>query len=83
MSHENMRAIDEALRGLSVDDKIAALILSLIEYRPDAVGAVVSLIATIGVMTRGLSQTNQVMLAELLRDCADRVERRRQVVPIG
>lgn len=83
MSHENMRAIDEMLRGMPVDDKIAMLIISLIEFRPGAVDVVLSLIATIGVMTRGLSREKQVMLSELLRDLADRVEHRREKVPIG
>jgi hypothetical protein len=83
MSPENLRTIDDALRGMPLDDKIAALIISCIEYRPDAVGAVLSLIATINVMTRGMSQQKQIMLAELLRDCADGVEHRRQKLPIG
>jgi hypothetical protein len=83
MQPENMRTIDITLRDMPLDDRIASLIISCVEYRPDAVGAVISLIATIGVMTRRLSQTNQIMLAELLRDCADHVEHRRQVIRVN
>jgi hypothetical protein len=79
----NARKIHNTLRVLPVDDRVAALVVSLIERRPDAVDSVLSLIAAIGVLTRGLSLVNRFALAEAMRDCADVIERpRREVVRI-
>ena len=35
-SHKNMRAIDEALRDLPVEDRLSALLVSIIECNPNA-----------------------------------------------
>jgi hypothetical protein len=72
----NARKIHSMLRGLSTDDKVAALVVSLIERRPDAVDSTLSLIAAIGVLTRNLSLVNRYALSEAMRDCADMVEHR-------
>jgi hypothetical protein len=79
MSRDNVRAIHKMLCGLPLDDRLAALIVSLIERKPDAVDSVLSLIAVIGVMTRGLGVIKSFALAEALRDCADVIERRREL----
>jgi hypothetical protein len=76
MSPQNARAIDDALGDLPLDDRLAALLVSIITRRLQAVDAVVSMVAVIGAMTRGLSVANWFALAELLRDCADTIERR-------
>ena len=51
MSHDNMQAIDTALRDLSLDDRIAALVLNIIERR-EGVEAMSSLVAVIGAMSK-------------------------------
>lgn len=83
MSPEGNRAVDAALAGLSVDDRIAALVVSILTRRPQAVRAVLLMIAATVSLTRGLSHRDKVMLAECMRDAADETERRREKVAVG
>jgi hypothetical protein len=76
MQLENMRVIDATLRNMPADDRVAALIVACVEYRPHVIGAILTLISTIKVMARALPQTCRIALAENLRDLADEVERR-------
>lgn len=82
MSPENVRAVDQALGDPPLDDRVAALVVSTITRRPQAVPAIFSMIATATAMTRELPLTNRVQLAEIMLDAADEIERRRQVVHI-
>lgn len=74
MSHDNMQAIDTALRDLSLDDRIAALVLNIIERR-EGVEAMSSLVAVIGAMSKSQLLTQRFAIAEMLRDTADVIER--------
>lgn len=82
MSPDQARAVDQVLGDLPLDDRLVALVVSIITRKPQAIPAVLSMIAATAAMTRGLSHNNRVMIAELLRDCADHVERRQEVVRI-
>ena len=59
MSHDNMQAIDTALRDLSLDDRIAALVLNIIERR-EVVEAMSSLVAVIGAMSKSQLLTQRL-----------------------
>jgi hypothetical protein len=83
MTPETTRAVDQALAKLPLDDRVVALIANIITRRPQAVPAVLSMLAVTTAMTRYLPFATRVQLAELLRDAADEVERMRQKVPIG
>ena len=74
MSHDNMQAIDTALRDLSLDDRIAALVLNIIERR-EGVEAMSSLVAVIGAMSKSQLLTQRFAIAEMLRDTADVIDR--------
>jgi hypothetical protein len=78
----NARIINAVLHELPADDRLAALICSVIERKPQAMSALVSMVAVIGVMSRHLSDTNRIALAEIFRGCADHIERRRVPVHI-
>jgi hypothetical protein len=83
MQHDT-RIVDVVLGALSPDERLASLICSVIERRPQAMSALVSMAAVIAVMAQHLNGTSRIALAEILRDTADNVEHeRRQVVHIN
>jgi hypothetical protein len=73
----------DALAEMSADEQLATLICCIVERRPQAMSAVVSMAAVIAVMAQHFNETNRIALAEILRDIADDVEHRRQVVHIA
>jgi hypothetical protein len=81
MTLANTRTIDDTLRGFPVDDRIASLIITLFARSPDFMRLVLSCVATINVASRRVSRTDQIIVAELLRDAADEVEHRRARIP--
>lgn len=80
MSREIVHAV---LRELPPDEQLAALICVIIERKPQARSALVSMLAVLGVLARHLSSENRIAFAELMRDAADEIEQRRVKVPIG
>lgn len=80
MSREIVHAV---LRELPPDERLAALICAVVERKPQAMSALVSMLAVLGVMAHHLSSENRIAFAELMRDAADEIEQRRVTVPIG
>lgn len=83
MSRESTRIINAVLRELPLDDQLASLICCIIERKPQAMSALVSMSAIMTAMAGYLSEGDRIALAEILRDSADHVEHRRQVVHCG
>ncbi len=83
MTQKTARAVDDALGGLPLDDRLVALVVSVITRRPEAIRAVLSLLSLTSVLARELPLAQRIALSEVARDVADEIERRRHVVPIG
>ncbi len=67
--------IDKTLRGLPIDDRIGALILSLCEQNVDSIMAIQRLIATAKILGQQLpDEIDRRCCATALRDCATLVE---------
>jgi hypothetical protein len=83
MSRESARIIHAALLELPLEEQVIALICALVERRkPEPLRALVSMSAAITAMARYLAKDDRIALAEILRDSADEVERRREVEPV-
>jgi hypothetical protein len=79
MSPERARAINAALGELPLDDRVTALICSVIERRPQMMPALLSMLATLRVMARYSSIENKIAFAEFMRDAADEIEHAHEV----
>jgi hypothetical protein len=55
---------------------------AVIERRPQALSALVSMAAVITAMAGHLGERDRIALSEILRDSADEIERRRVVVRV-
>ena len=62
------------LGTLSLDERVTALVVSIITRDPEAVGAIVRLFACGIGDGRPIVLENRIALAELMRDCADYCE---------
>jgi hypothetical protein len=82
MSPKTVRAINDALGDLSLDDRMIALICSIMMRKSEPAAAVVTMLATIEILTGESSPAEQIALSELTRDSADRMERRKRTVSI-
>ena len=67
--------IHEALRGLNYDERLTALIVSVVRSRPEALASATYLVESASVMTVGLSSREKTKLALRMRDIADEIER--------
>ena len=74
--------IDAAFGDLPLDDRVAALVVSMVTRRPEAMLACVSLLSLVSVLASEMSLVDRVTLAELARDAADHVEHRRELVHV-
>jgi hypothetical protein len=74
--------IIELIRSLPADERLAELIITIVERRSEAMAAPISMAAVITAMAQYLNRRDRIALAEILRDAADRVEHRREVVRI-
>jgi len=82
MPRKAQQAIDEVLATLPVEDRLSALLISIIERNPDALAVSLTMISATTKLSRGLSVENRIRVAEAMRDRADLLERR-VCVPIG
>jgi hypothetical protein len=67
-------AVDAALRGLKLDDKVAALILNLCEQDLDAITAICRMIGAISYIAKGMNDIDRCGCAETLRSASDDIE---------
>ena len=76
MASGSTHAIDRALAEMPVDDRIAALVVSLIGSRHESMRTTYSLVSLLGALTAHLPMTDieRVLIAEELRDLGDRIE---------
>lgn len=79
MTRPSPSAVDDALSGLSTDEKVFALMHNLIQRRPEALASLGSMSAAIGSMAWALNLSERYALAEVLRELADDIERARTV----
>ena len=52
MTQKTARAVDDALGDLPLDDRLVALVVSVITRRPEAIRAVLSLLSLTSVLAR-------------------------------
>ena len=70
------RAIDELLGDAPFDDRVSALVVSIITRERQSIKACLSLLSLVGIIARyGLTQSERVLLSEMVRDVADDIER--------
>jgi len=81
-SPSNVRLIHTMLREFSLYDRTVALVVSLIKDKCGPMSPLISLTAVIAVMARHLCKDEQIALANHLRDVADHVEHRREVMTV-
>lgn len=67
--------IHEALRGLNYDERLTALIVSVVRSRPEALASAAYLIESASVMSIALSKREKALLVARTRDIADEIER--------
>lgn len=84
MTRESTRIVNAVLREMPLDDQLASLVCCIIQRRPQALSALVSLSAVLAVMADHLTDRDRIALSEIVRDTADHIEHgRRERVPIG
>jgi hypothetical protein len=69
-----VRRVDAALGGVPLDERVSALVVSLVTRRTEGVRAIVSLFGLISAIGSFLRVEERILLAELARDVADRLE---------
>jgi hypothetical protein len=69
------RKIMAALRSLPVEDRMAMLVMSIVEADGSALTVAKRMLNANIMMARGMSASNKFLLAELMRDAADALER--------
>jgi hypothetical protein len=82
MASKSAKAVDAALGDLPIDDRVAALVCSLITRKPQAVSAILSLCSLIAIMTSRLD-LSRMMVAEVVRDFADEIEHVRHLEKVA
>jgi hypothetical protein len=76
MSREATRIVHAMLDTMPAEDRLALLVATIVERRPGALSALVSMSAVLAAMARHLSERDKIALSEVLRDVADAVEQR-------
>ena len=66
--------IRKLLRDLPVEDKLAALLVSIIESNSNALAVSLRMVAVTAKLSEGLSAANRFRVAEAMRDAADLLE---------
>ncbi len=69
------RTIQDTLRGLAIEDRLAALLMSIIECNPNALAVSLRMVAVTAKMSEGLSSESRFKISEAMRDAADVLER--------
>ena len=84
MASTSTHAIDRALAEMPVDDRIVALVHSLIGPRHESMRTAFSLLSLFGAMAAHLQMNDieRVLIAEELRDIGDRIENARERVEV-
>ncbi len=80
MSRESTRIINAVLCELPIEDRMCALVASILSRKREADPGVLSMLAVTTAMAKLLSARERMMVAELVRDTADEIERGREVV---
>jgi hypothetical protein len=67
--------IHEVMRLMSYDDRLTALVCSVISTRRDAISSAIYMVESASVMSIALSGREKTRLASKMRDTADELER--------
>ena len=59
---DNVRIIHDVLCGFSTDDRLTALMVSIVESDPRALDAVLNLIGAVGIMSRCLTPAQRLAI---------------------
>ncbi len=78
----NARIIHESLNGLPVEDRLSALLVSIIQSNPNALAVSLRMVSVTAALSKGLSPLNKFKVSEAMRDAADQLERH-QLAHIG
>jgi hypothetical protein len=70
----DIKAVMDAISGLSLTDRCLALTLSIIEVNHTALGPIFGLANVIGRMCQDMNATQRMTAANELRNVADRIE---------
>lgn len=81
MTRESTRIVNAVLREMPLDDQLASLICCIIQRRPQALSALVSMSAVLAAMAEHLSARDRIALSEIVRDTADHIEHGRERIP--
>jgi hypothetical protein len=69
------KAVDKVLKGLPLNDRVGALIVSLAAEGKDSIQAIQSLIGATAVLGKNLpDELDRLCCASALRDCATAIE---------
>lgn len=71
--------INQMLDEIPSDDRVVALLVSILMRESEAVPSLVKLLAALTALASHLSKERRFLIAELLRDAADQTERVQQV----
>ncbi len=71
----NAKIIHDVLNNLPIEDRLAALLASIIASNPNGLAVSLRMISVTAKMSQGLSSQSRYRLAERLRDVADVLER--------
>ncbi len=69
------KIIHDTLNGLPVEDRLSALLLSIMQANPNALAVSLRLVTVTAMLSKGLSQVNRFKVSEAMRDTADALER--------
>jgi hypothetical protein len=75
-----VQKVDKALKGIPLNDKVAALILNLCERDRDAITAICGMVGAISYMAKKMDAVNRCGCVEVLRSASDEIERGHKLV---
>jgi hypothetical protein len=68
------KTIHDMLSGLAVEDRLAALLITIIETNPNALAVSLRMVRVTTTISKDLSPLNKFKVGEAMRDAADRLE---------
>jgi 23S rRNA C2498 (ribose-2'-O)-methylase RlmM len=66
--------IHDTLATLPVEERLSALLVSIIQANPNALAVSLRLVRVTATMSKGLSNINRFKVSEAMRDAADKLE---------
>jgi hypothetical protein len=67
------KTIHDVLSGLAVEDRLAALLITIIESNPAALAVSLRMVRVTETLSKGLSEINRFKISDAMRNSADRL----------